>query len=185
MIPVSTYGAQKLASEALIASYCFMFGFTGLILRFANVVGPKQTHGVAYDFLRKLLLNPSELNILGDGSQKKPYIHVDDVIECFLMMDNLTSGAVNGFEYYNVASNDFLTVNEIADLACEKLGAVGTNYIYSGGTRGWKADVPHYSLDTTKLRNQGWNVKRNSSQAVGAAMESMIEDIKLGLIPAW
>ena len=81
LIPVSTYGASKLAGEALIASYCFMFGLTGCVFRFGNVVGPHQTHGVGFDFLRRLLVDSSQLDILGDGSQSKSYIHVTDVVE--------------------------------------------------------------------------------------------------------
>src|SRR5260370_39390079 len=85
LIPISTYGASKLAGEALIAAYCHMFDFGGRVFRFGNVVGPRQTHGVGFDFLRQLLANPRKLRILGDGTQSKPYIHVRDVIEAVLL----------------------------------------------------------------------------------------------------
>jgi UDP-glucose 4-epimerase len=179
MIPVSTYGAQKLASESLIAAYSFMFDMHGIVFRFANVVGAHQTHGVAYDFLRRLAKNPSQLKILGDGTQSKPYVHIDDVLKAFLLIENEEKV---GYEYFNVSSSDSLTVKEIADIACERMGLLNTRYDFTGGSRGWKADVPLYRLNTDKLRARGWVCKRNSREAVDSAIQSMIEDIKDGNI---
>ena len=185
MIPVSTYGAQKLASEALISAYSFMFDMRGIIFRFANVVGPQQTHGVAYDFLLKLSKTPNLLKIMGDGSQSKPYIHVTDVINAFMtILDGESRGCV-GYEYYNVASTDFLTVKEIADLVCERMSLKNVQYEYSGGSRGWKADVPIYRLNTSKIRSKGWSNKFDSRDAVLDAVESMILDINAGKIKVY
>jgi UDP-glucose 4-epimerase len=184
MIPVSTYGAQKLASEALISAYCFMFDMHGMVFRFANVVGPQQTHGVAYDFLLKLSKTPTLLKIMGDGTQSKPYIHVEDVIDAFM---TILEGEINNksiYEYYNVASNDHLTVNQIADLVCEQMNLLNVQYEYSGGSRGWKADIPFYRLNTTKIRTKGWANKYGSREAVISAVKSMIMDIKAGKIRA-
>lgn len=181
IIPVSTYGAQKLASEALISAYSFMFDMRGMVFRFANVVGPRQTHGVAYDFLLKLNKNPRVLNILGDGTQSKPYIHVNDVLSAFLLITNDVSDTP-GYEYYNVASEDALTVTEIADLACKHLNLDSVEYIYSGGNRGWKADVPYYRLNTSKIRKKGWINNLNSYEAVVDAINSMVGDIRSGKI---
>jgi UDP-glucose 4-epimerase len=182
MIPVSTYGAQKLASEALISAYSFMFDIRGMVFRFANVVGPQQTHGVAYDFLLKLTRTPDLLKIMGDGTQSKPYIHVTDVINAFMtILEGEGSGKV-GYEYYNVASTDFLTVNEIADLVCKQMGLQNVQYEYSGGSRGWKADVPFYRLNTAKIRSKGWSNKFDSRDAVLDAVDSMILDINAGKI---
>lgn len=184
MIPVSTYGAQKLASEALISAYSYMFDMRGMVFRFANVVGPQQTHGVAYDFLLKLTQTPNLLKIMGDGTQSKPYIHVTDVINAFMtILEGEGRGKV-GYEYYNVASTDFLTVNEIADLVCEQMSLHNVQYEYSGGSRGWKADVPFYRLNTTKIRSKGWSNKFGSRDAVLDAVNSMITDIKAGKIKA-
>jgi UDP-glucose 4-epimerase len=177
---VSTYGAQKLASEALIAAYSFMFDIHGMVFRFANVVGPQQTHGVAYDFLRRLAKDPNRLRILGDGTQSKPYIHVEDVIDAFLLIQGQARG---GYEYHNVASQDFLTVREIADIVCQRMGLKDVRYEFTGGSRGWKADVPVYRLDTTKIRARGWANRRNSREAVTHAVDSMIADIRAGRIP--
>lgn len=163
--PISTYGASKLAGEALFASYSYMFGIDCIAFRFANVVGPMQTHGVAYDFLRKLSLNPTVLDILGDGSQRKSYVHVSDVIAgIFACYEKRGSG----FEVYNVATEDDITVTEIAEMA---VGASSINrddvkFIYSGGDRGWKADVPIVRLDSRKIKNLGWTAKMSSKEAI-------------------
>lgn len=182
LIPVSTYGAQKLASEALISAYSFMFDMRGMVFRFANVVGPQQTHGVAYDFLLKLTRTPGNLKIMGDGTQSKPYIHVTDVIKAFMTILEGDSKSENGYEYYNVSSADFLTVNEVADLVCEQMGLKNVQYDYSGGSRGWKADVPFYRLNTSKIRSRGWSNNYGSRDAVLDAVKSMIADIKVGKI---
>lgn len=180
MIPVSTYGAQKLASEALIAAYSFMFDMHAMVFRFANVVGPRQTHGVAYDFLRRLAKDSSHLTVLGDGSQSKPYIYVEDVIDAFLLVESQAKG---GYEYHNVASEDALTVSEIADIVCSEMGLQNVPYHFTGGNRGWKADVPFYRLDTSKIRARGWSNKLNSRGAVILAVKKMLEDIRAGRIP--
>jgi len=179
MIPVSTYGACKLACEALISAYSFMFDMQGVVFRFANVVGPRQTHGVAYDFIRRLAANPARLKIFGDGSQSKPYIHVDDVVGAFLMLEK---NPEPGYRYFNVASEDFLTVSEIADLIVECMGLKNVEYAFTGGSRGWKADVPLYRLDTKKIRSLGWSNRLNSREAVRASIESMLSDVKAGRI---
>jgi UDP-glucose 4-epimerase len=179
MIPVSTYGACKLACEALISAYSFMFDITGTVCRFANVVGPQQTHGVAYDFMRRLAKDPTQLKIFGDGTQSKPYIHVEDVLAAFRMMEKTQT---SGYDVFNVGSEDFLTVREIADIVCERMGLKNVQYNFTGGSRGWKADVPVYRLNTNKIRSRGWQNKRNSREAVVAAVDSMLLDIKAGRI---
>ena len=117
--PSSTYGASKLAGEALICSYTHMFGLSAAAFRFANVVGPRQTHGVGFDFLRRLLDDPTRLPILGDGKQSKSYIHVDDVVRAVLTVCSMDA---DRFAAFNVATGDYITVREIADLAVEVLG---------------------------------------------------------------
>ncbi len=121
--PISTYGASKLACEALMRAYSHLFGIHGLAFRFANVVGPRQTHGVAFDFVRRLRRDPSRLTILGDGRQSKSYVHVDDVITAILMV---LDQSWTGFEAYNLAPDDTVTVHRIADLCVEAVvGAAG------------------------------------------------------------
>src|SRR5207253_2197617 len=137
--PISTYGASKLGCEALISAYCHMFDLHAVAFRFANVVGPRQTHGVTFDFVRKLLTDPARLQILGDGSQSKSYIHVSDVIDAMLLV---AEQGWDGFEVYNVSTEDYTTVHEIADMVVEELGLSGVKYEFTGGARGWKGDVP-------------------------------------------
>jgi len=178
-IPISTYGASKLACEALIAAYCHMFGLAARVFRFANVVGPRQTHGVGYDFIRRLQKDPGHLRILGDGSQRKSYIHVDDVIEAIRIANQET---YENYAVFNVATDDYITVREIADLAVQVSGLqTGTvKYDFTGGDRGWKGDVPIVRFDCSKIKALGWTARRSSAAALTDAMKAMFEEIKHG-----
>jgi UDP-glucose 4-epimerase len=179
LVPVSTYGASKLAGEALIASYCAMFGLRACAFRFGNVVGPRQTHGVGFDFIRRLRVQPDCLRILGDGSQSKSYIHVEDVVEAVLAAHQ---HADRNFEVYNVATGDYITVSEIARLAIEVAGLSepDVRIEYTGGDRGWKGDVPVVRLNTARIRSLGWTCRRTSRQALCVAMHSLAEDDRSG-----
>ena len=176
-IPISTYGASKLASEALIAAYCHMFGLVGRAFRFANVVGPRQTHGVGYDFIRRLKDNPTALRILGDGTQKKSYIHVDDVLEAIFLV---AGRETKPYEVFNVATNDYVTVREIAEIAVRISGLrVGeVRYDFTGGDRGWKGDVPIVRFDCSKIKALGWQCRQSSAEALTAAMEAMRKEVE-------
>jgi UDP-glucose 4-epimerase len=177
MRPISTYGASKLAGEALICSYCHLFDMEALAFRFANVVGPHQTHGVAYDFIRRLLREPDRLTILGDGSQSKSYIHVDDVIAAMRLA---AAQAWQTYDVFNVATEDYVTVREIADLVVRGLGLHGVAYAFTGGDRGWKGDVPLVRFDTRKIRARGWRNQFTSTEALQASITSMIADAREG-----
>ncbi|MDE2464315.1 MAG: NAD-dependent epimerase/dehydratase family protein [Alphaproteobacteria bacterium] len=177
MVPISTYGAQKLASETLVSAYCHMFDFVGTVFRFANVVGPNMTHGVSHDFVLRLRDEPSRLRILGDGQQRKPYIHSSDVIAAML---RLQAQQTEGYNYFNVSSEDSLLVRDIADIVVEEMGLKDVSYEFTGGARGWRADVPIYSLDSSKVRAAGWRNKLSSREAVTAAVRSMISEFSQG-----
>lgn len=177
MAPTSTYGASKLAGEAMLSSYTSMFGMTASAFRFGNVVGPRQTHGVGFDFVRRLRREPTTLDILGDGNQSKSYIHVSDVVNAVLSMSATRTAP---FEVFNVATGDYITVTEIADLACEVLGLSGVEYRYAGGDRGWKGDVPIVRLSTERVRSRGWHCAMNCGEALAHAMRSMAVDDELG-----
>ena len=178
LAPISTYGASKLAGEALITSYVHMFGLTGCAFRFGNVVGPRQTHGVGFDFLRRLLENPTELQILGDGTQSKSYIHVSDVVEAVLLAHQRSTKPVDVF---NVATGDYITVREIAELACECLGLGGMPRLAFGtGNRGWKGDVPVVRLATERIRSLGWTCRRSTREALRASLLEMLPDLRAG-----
>ena len=179
LVPISTYGASKLAGEALIAAYAFMFDLRGCVFRFGNVVGPRQTHGVGFDFVRRLLDDPSRLRILGDGSQSKSYVHVEDVVQAVLVA---ARAAAKPFEAYNVATGDYITVAEIAELAAECVGLdpQSVRYEHTGGDRGWKGDVPVVRLSTARIRSLGWTHTRSSREALRESMSALLAEARAG-----
>lgn len=179
LIPVSTYGASKLAGEALIASYAYMFGSRGVAFRFGNVVGRRQTHGVGFDFVRRLLDDPARLTVLGNGTQSKSYILVGDVVRAVLAA---VEAAAEPFRVFNVATGDYITVREIADLALDVVGTTGTTeVIYGTENRGWKGDVPIVRIATEQIRSLGWEPSGGSAAALRHSMVVMLEDLKAGL----
>ena len=171
LIPVSTYGASKLACEAMLAAYAHMFGVRVNVLRFGNVVGPRQTHGVTYDFVRQLYDDPSVLHILGDGSQSKSYIHVSDAIAAMLTVVEL---GASGFEVFNAGAGDYVTVQEIADLVVERMELEDVRYEYAGGSRGWRGDVPVVRICSDKLASLGWYCRHSSIGALLASIDANI-----------
>lgn len=179
LIPESTYGASKLAGEALISSYAAMFGLIGCAFRFGNVVGPRQTHGVGFDFLRRLFADDSSLTILGDGHQSKSYIHVSDVIAAVMLAAN---SSVRPFSTYNVATGDYITVDEIAMLAIEAIGGSTerTRIHHTGGDRGWRGDVPIVRLKTDRIRQLGWLNVMNTREAMVSSLNALLIDFKDG-----
>lgn len=181
MRPISTYGASKLGCEALISAYTYMFGMRGLCFRFGNVVGPRQTHGVGFDFVRRLRADGSRLVILGDGRQNKSYIHVSDVIAAVQWAQKTEK---KDFAVFNVATGDTITVNEIADLACEVVGLDSrqVTYEHTGGDRGWKGDVPVVKLNIERILALGWPGARSSREALRLSLESLNSEAGSGLI---
>lgn len=174
--PISTYGASKMAGEALLASYSYMFGLKSLVFRFANVVGPKQTHGVGYDFLRQLKSDASKLEILGDGMQNKSYVYVTDVIRAVLIAEEKVK---SGYDVFNISTKNQVTVNAIAAIAKNILGIEEKTirHVYSGGNRGWKADVPIVKLSAKKISKLGWTAQFDSSQAIELSLKAMNEEL--------
>jgi UDP-glucose 4-epimerase len=181
LIPISTYAASKLAGEALIAAYSFMFGLVGRAFRFGNVVGPRQTHGVGLDFVRRLAADPDRLRILGDGSQSKSYVHVSDIVEAVLTALHCETAP---YQVYNVATGDYVTVLEIADMAVEVAGLPSGSvvYEYTGGDRGWKGDVPVVRLNTDRIRALGWANQLSSAEALRSSLQAL--QLDLDRVPA-
>lgn len=180
LVPISTYGASKLFGEALISSYCHMFNLSACVFRFGNVVGPRQTHGVGFDFVRKLTKNSSSLQILGNGEQSKSYIHVEDVVNAVLLANKQLN---TSFEVYNIATGDYITVNEIAEIAVKQLEiTTPVKFIFSGGDRGWKGDIPIVRMNINKIRSLGWNCNKNSAQAIKDSITALITQLQEGLI---
>jgi UDP-glucose 4-epimerase len=177
LLPISHYGAAKLASEAFISSYSSSYNITSYIFRFPNIVGHKATHGIIYDFLLKILNDPNELLVLGNGEQEKPYLHVSDLIDAIFFVINKYSDRVN---YYNVAGVDRIKVKVIASIVLEEAKQV-RKIRYTGGDRGWMGDVPKFSYNQEKLFATGWKPQYTSEQAIRKAVSDILafREIKL------
>ena len=175
--PISVYGAAKLASEALISSFAHNFGFRAVICRLANIVGPRSRHGVIYDFIMKLQKNPRELEILGDGTQKKSYLYVDDFISALpIIMKNISSRV----EVFNVGSEDWVDVKRIAKIIVEEMNLGNVVFRFTGGVnggRGWKGDVKYMLLSVEKLKRLGWKPRFNSAEAVRKTARELIREL--------
>lgn len=173
LMPVSYYGGSKLASEALISSYVSMCDMSAVIFRFPNVIGPRLTHGAVFDFCRKLRKNPAQLEILGNGTQCKPYIYVHDLVDAIL---RLTQSFTPGEAVYNISvTSPGTTVTRIAEIVVEELGLKNVEFNYTGGDRGWKGDVPRFSYDISKVLRTGWTPKHTSDDAVRQTVKDVIE----------
>lgn len=177
--PVSYYGGAKLASEALISSYTAMNELNTVIFRFPNVIGPRLTHGVIYDFIRKLQADNTKLEILGNGKQCKPYIYVLDLVEAIIQLtqsffkDECVDEAHE--EIYNLSVNsEGTTVSCIAEIVCEEMGLSNVVFNYTGGDRGWKGDVPKFSYDISKVLSTGWVPKHTSDEAVRQSVKDAL-----------
>lgn len=150
---VSNYGAAKAASEHYVFTYSQLYGIRAIVLRYANIIGPRLTHGVIYDFYEKLEKNPKELEILGDGNQEKSYLHVNDAVDATLFAVQKTK---KDFDVFNVGSEEQITVKKIAHLVVSALGLENVQYKYTGGKIGWPGDVPIMLLSIEKLKDLGW-----------------------------
>ena len=169
--PVSYYGGAKLASEALISSYVSMCDMNAVIFRFPNVIGPRLTHGVVYDFVKKLRNNPKELLILGNGTQCKPYIYVTDLVNAIV---KLTEQFEPGVEIFNISVlSEGTSVTHIAEIVVDVLGLSDVEFKYTGGDRGWKGDVPRFKYDISKVLATGWKPEYTSDEAVRKAAQSL------------
>ncbi|MHA1409113.1 MAG: SDR family NAD(P)-dependent oxidoreductase [Candidatus Odinarchaeia archaeon] len=151
--PISCYGASKACGEMYLSAYSATYNINSISLRFANVFGPRSNHGVMFDFYNKLKKNPNELLILGDGAQQKSYIYIDDCVDAILFIEK---AGINGFECFNIGSEEWITVNEIAKLIVEKLNIKNVKFKYTGGKKGWVGDVPKMMLDISKIKRIGW-----------------------------
>lgn len=173
IMPVSYYGGAKLASEALISSYVSMCDMAAVIFRFPNVIGPRLTHGAVFDFIRKLRKNPAELEILGNGTQCKPYIYVLDLVEAIL---KLTKSIPQGECVYNISvMSEGTTVTHIAEIVVEELGLKNVKFSYTGGDRGWKGDVPRFQYNISKVLSTGWKPSHTSDEAVRQTVKDVIK----------
>jgi UDP-glucose 4-epimerase len=173
--PISLYGASKLASEALITAYAHTYDLKAVILRLANIVGPRSTHGVIHDFISKLKRNPKQLEILGDGTQTKSYLHINDCIDAILHVTTKSQSIMNIF---NVGSADQINVKDIAQLIVNEMGLNDVVFQFMDGVnggRGWKGDVKKMLLDVTKLESLGWKNIYSSTDAVTQTIRALLQ----------
>jgi UDP-glucose 4-epimerase len=169
--PISFYGASKLAAEAYISVFAHTLGVRAVVLRFPNVVGERATHGVIFDFLRKLAADPGRLEVLGDGNQSKPYLYVGDLVGAMLTAWDKAEGA---FAVFHAAGIGATSVREIAEIVVAAAGRHDTHIVYAGGDRGWPGDVPRFRYDISRLQALGWRPERHSTAAVRYAVERIL-----------
>jgi UDP-glucose 4-epimerase len=175
LIPISVYGASKLADEALISSYCHTFDQNAVLYRFANVVGTRSTHNVLHDFIRKLRTDPKHLEILGaEPGTMKSYVHVKDCVNGMIVG---AEAAQEQVEIYNIGSKDWMSVKDIADIVVEEMHLPNVEYQWTGGVkggRGWVGDVKKMLLAVDKLESRGWKPKLNSREAIRRAVQEIL-----------
>ncbi len=170
LMPVSPYGASKLAGEAIVSAFVGTFGFRSWIFRFGNVVGPRSTHGVIYDFANRLRKDPRRLEILGNGRQNKAYLSSHDCVSGMVHGLKATQEPLN---ILNLASGTTTSVDDIAQMVVKAMGLEDVKFAYTGGDRGWKGDVPVMDLDISRMHMLGWRPKHTSHEAVRQAAESV------------
>jgi UDP-glucose 4-epimerase len=172
-LPISNYGAMKLASEAVVSAAVESFLERAWLFRFPNVIGDRLTHGAVYDFMSKLRTNPEELEVLGDGNQQKEYIHVNELLDAmFFIVDN----GMEQINIFNIGSNDDgATVRFLADTVISAF-APGARKRFTGGTKGWVGDVPRFNYSTRKLQGLGWQPNLSSEQAVVQAVRELVTE---------
>jgi UDP-glucose 4-epimerase len=177
ILPISLYAASKVACETLITAFASNYGIRSWIFRFGNIAGPFPTHGVIHDFVLKLQRDPTRLEILGDGMQSKPYVHVEDCLDGMMFGHQRAKETVN---YYNLAVDGATSVNEIARWTIEAMGLdpKSVRIEYTGGSRGWPGDVPQVRLETRRMEALGWRPKMSSAEAVGRAIRETVEQLR-------
>lgn len=177
--PISVYGGAKLAAEALIAGYAHTFDIKAVVFRLANIIGKRSNHGVIYDFINKLKANPDRLEILGDGTQRKSYLHVSDTVEAMLYLFKEFLKEDKIYDAYNIGSEDWITVTEIAEIVSREMGLSPEFYFTGGvdGGRGWKGDVKIMLLSIEKAKAKGWKPKMNSREAVERTVKELLGKI--------
>ncbi len=179
ILPISLYAASKVACETLITAYVHNYDMRAWIYRFGNIVGPNPTHGVIHDFVLRLRETPTSLTVLGDGTQAKPYVYIEDCL------DGMEFGVAHAHAHanvYNLAVTDQTTVREITDWTIEAMGIDrGTiNVQYGDSPRGWRGDVAQVKLDTSRMTALGWTPKLSSREAVRRTIVEVVEQFRGG-----
>lgn len=171
-VQTSLYGAAKLAGEGLIEAFCEGFGFQGWIFRFVSILGDRYSHGHVFDFYRSLRTDPTRLHILGNGKQRKSYLHVDDCVDAILLALEKAGGKVN---VLNLGTDEYCEVNDSVGWITEALG-IRPERTYSGGERGWIGDNPFILLDCTRMRSLGWRPKLSIREGIVRTLRYLQEN---------
>lgn len=170
LVPISMYGASKLACEAMITAYCHTFNMKSWIFRFANIIGDRGTHGIIVDFIYKLKKDPTHLEILGDGKQSKSYLHVKECLDAIMFVVEKSNDLVNIF---NIGSEDTISSTRIGEIVAEEMKST-PEFTYTGGSQGWKGDVPRMMLSIEKLKILGWKPRMGSEENVRETVRSLL-----------
>lgn len=171
-VQTSLYGASKLAGEALISAYCTGFGFQGYIFRFVSILGERYTHGHVFDFYKKLLANHRQIEVLGNGKQRKSYLYIQDCIDAMFMVIEKVQEPINIF---NLGTEEYCEVNNSLTWICTHLGMSPERH-FAGGERGWIGDSPFIFLDTAKVRALGWRPKVTISEGIIRTLKYLQEN---------
>jgi UDP-glucose 4-epimerase len=171
-VQTSLYAASKLACEGLISSYCEGYGFRGVVFRFVSMLGERYTHGHVFDFVQRLLIEPSRLKVLGDGTQRKSYLYVGDCVEAMLAA---RSRMPEGFDVYNLGADEYCAVLDSIGWITSMMG-VSPKLEFTGGDRGWVGDNPFIFLDTQKIRSIGWTNRLSIRQGVERTVSWLLEN---------
>ena len=180
LLPISLYGASKLACEGLISAFAHNYGIQSWIFRFANICGRHGTHGAIVDFINKLRATPGRLEVLGDGKQAKPNLHVS---ECVDGMIHGWQHARDDVNYFNLGCEGATPTDDIARYVIAALGLHDVDVVHTGGARGWPGDVPQVRLDVTKMERLGWRAKMTSNEAVERACRELAGELAPELAP--
>lgn len=175
LLPVSTYAAGKIGSEAFISSFCSLYGLRGYMFRFGNVIGARMTHGVIFDFIRKLRERPDELLIRGDGRQEKNYFLVEECIDGMAyLFRNARMTDDRPCDLFNLGTDSVTRVVEIARIVAEEMGLTNSRITIEGTRQAWPGDQPRVHISVDKMRRIGWTAKLTSDQAVRIAVRRML-----------
>jgi len=174
LIPISMYGASKLACEAMITAYCHTFDMRSWIFRFANIIGDRGTHGIIVDFIHKLKMDPAHLEILGDGKQSKSYLHVRECVDAMMLV---VLKGIDQVNIFNIGSEDVISPTRIGEIVADEMG-LRPKLLYTGGSQGWKGDVPKMMLSIEKLKALGWKPGMGSEENVRKTVVSLLETME-------
>ncbi len=172
LIQTSVYGASKLAGEAYIQAYCEYFGMRSFIFRFVSWIGERYSHGVIYDFVKKLRQNPNEMEILGDGNQRKSYLYVEDGVKGIF---RAISSFKNSKNIFNLGHQDDINVVKLAEIVIDEMGLDNVSFRFAGGSRGWVGDSPLVLLDTSRLNAQGWQPVVSLEEGIRRTVRYLVE----------